>query len=68
MWNPIGMPELPRDEYDSYAPEIARMLSDKASTEQLTETLKKFENGMHSPTSDAHRLGVARALQALPLG
>lgn len=39
-WNPIGFPDLPRDEYDSYIPEIVKKLSEGCEETALAEHLR----------------------------
>lgn len=39
-WNPIGFPDLPRDEYDHYIPEIMKKLSEGCEEAALAEHLR----------------------------
>ena len=38
-WNPIGVPDLPADEYDSYIAPVYRILTGTRSEEELVEFL-----------------------------
>ncbi len=38
-WNPIGVPDLPEDEYDSYIAPVYRILSGSRSEQELVEYL-----------------------------
>lgn len=68
-WDPIGVNdhEACRDEYDSYAPELVRLLLDGADEYKLASRLSEFQRvsmGMSSTDEELHRR-VARRLLAL---
>jgi hypothetical protein len=44
-WDPIGIRDVPQaaDEYDEYAPPIAKMLADEASIVELSRYLLEIE-------------------------
>jgi hypothetical protein len=67
-WNPIGMSELPEDEYASYAPEIFGMLKRGAEDVVIAERLAALEEGIWGRRGDPEDLlAVARALQLVDL-
>jgi hypothetical protein len=70
-WDPIGIVEEPRaqDEYDSYAPAIARMLAAGVSEAALASHLLAIERDRIGLRGDAPRASrVARSLLALVQG
>ncbi|HLY01233.1 MAG TPA: hypothetical protein VKR56_01910 [Candidatus Cybelea sp.] len=66
QWNPIGFP-VPDDEYDRYAPSIARMLFDVASANEISDKLRDFEALIGVETSPSLRLAVAQALKSIAI-
>jgi hypothetical protein len=42
-WNPIGVSDLPRDEYQSYLPKIFGLKKSGASSEIIAQTLSEYE-------------------------
>jgi hypothetical protein len=42
-WNPIGIDELPRDEYQSYTPKIFTLKKSEANNETIAQTLCELE-------------------------
>jgi hypothetical protein len=42
-WNPIGVPDLPADEYDSYVGPIASMILHRSNDEALLRYMKWVE-------------------------
>jgi hypothetical protein len=67
-WDPIGVADVPaaHDEYDMYAPEIARSVIGGATAESLAASLVAIETermGLSADESRADR--VARQLAAL---
>ena len=42
-WNPIGVEDLPSDEYDGYAGGVYRLLASGAGCEQVAEHLAQLE-------------------------
>ena len=42
-WNPIGVPDLPVDEYDSYVGPIASMIQHRSNDEMLLRYMKRVE-------------------------
>ena len=42
-WNPIGIGDLPRDEYHSYIPQIFHLKKPGASSEIIAQTLIEYE-------------------------
>jgi hypothetical protein len=70
-WDPIGIADEPRaqDEYDSYAPAIARMVLDAASQAALADHLLAIETGrMELPGDERRARVVATSLLALVNG
>lgn len=60
-WDPIGVHDEPRaqDEYDSYAPTIARLVAEGASTEMIARHLLRIEIEEMSLPPDAARANRA---------
>jgi len=69
-WDPIGVShnENLHDEYDSYVPEILRMLNSGASSESIAERLADFERKLFCETSQEHRRRAAAVLIGLCRG
>ncbi len=42
-WNPIGVPDLPEDEYDAYIGAIASMIQNRSSDEVFLKYMKMVE-------------------------
>ena len=42
-WNPIGVPDLPRNEYQDYTSQIFKLKIQGAAKEQMAEYLHKLE-------------------------
>lgn len=67
-WDPIGVNTYPqcRDEYDSYAPAILRMLEEGADEYRLTQHLKQLAHETIGQTAlpDEHHRQIARRLRA----
>lgn len=64
-WDPIGVADTPnaQDEYDSYVPEIARMLGIGATAESIAAGLVAIETKRMGLAADMQRaLRVARRL------
>jgi hypothetical protein len=71
VWDPIGVNAVPetRDEYESYAPELARMLGDGASDEALAAHLRELAEGFGVAWVDPERTRrTVAALRALGEG
>ena len=63
-WNPIGVPDLPADEYDAYLGRIAVRLRDGVSTEELAAFLSDLSEyiGVESaPDADEAAASAMRA-------
>jgi hypothetical protein len=43
-WNPIGVSDLPQDEYDSYIAPVYRILAGNRSEQELVECLSRTES------------------------
>lgn len=43
-WNPIGIDELPNNEYDSYAPKILDLLQKNATSEKISNHLASIRS------------------------
>ena len=39
-WNPIGISELPDDEYDAYIPQILKLIENNSSVEAIAQELE----------------------------
>jgi len=69
-WNPIGVSNLPSDEYDSYIGPVYRILAGSRSEQELVEYLFRTERdtiGMPSQSPEQLR-PVARRLLELNVG
>ena len=74
-WDPIGVQESARarEEYESYAPSVHRMLLDGASEEEIAGHLQSIEvermglTGRDPDEIHAHLLEVAASLKAVDL-
>ncbi len=67
-WDPIGINDEPlvRNEYDSYAPQIWRMLRDGADETKIAHHQRKLRtNSMGLAADDEHDRLIARELIAL---
>jgi hypothetical protein len=69
IWDPIGegkMPDLPADEYDSYAPGIVGLLAKGASDEVVAARLLELELSIVGPPgrSAAELLTIVKAVRA----
>jgi hypothetical protein len=67
-WDPIGVRDVPeaQDEYDSYAPAIARLVAAGTSVSDLSAHLLEIETdamGLRGDASRAH--SIAEKLRAL---
>jgi hypothetical protein len=66
-WNPIGVPDLPGDEYDSYIPPIYGMLAQGKSEQEIVDCLWKMEAERMGLRPDrSHVEAVARRLLLIP--
>ena len=66
-WNPIGVSDLPEDEYDSYIAPVYRVLVGSRSEQELIDCLFRLERdaiGMSSESPEQLR-PVARRLLGL---
>ena len=66
-WNPIGMDDLPEDEYDAYIGGVYGLLSSGATAHQVAEHLHRLEVeniGLAGPSVD-DLLPVAQKLLSL---
>ena len=66
-WNPIGVPDLPKDEYDSYIAPVYRVLAGSRSEQELVECLFRMARdviGMSCESPEQFR-PVARQLLAV---
>ena len=66
QWDPIGVNTTccPRDEYDSYASQLLRMLNDGAEHQQIASYLAWAEReNMGLKPTDIHDSIAARAIQ-----
>lgn len=66
-WDPIGagqMPDLPRDEYDSYAPHVVSMIAHGATDADLAVYLNLLETEVIDVASGRDLVIVARKLRA----
>ena len=63
-WNPLGLDDLPSDEYDGYVGGVYRLLASGASYEQVAEHLAEVErDAFGSPGATATRnLAAAKRL------
>jgi hypothetical protein len=59
------MPDLPSDEYDSYAPHIVSLLERGSSDAEIAEYLSMLENETIGVSSGLDLVDVARRLRAL---
>jgi hypothetical protein len=67
-WDPIGVADEPRaqDEYDAYAPKVARMIADGTAASDVAAYLLSIERDRMGLPGDAGRAArVARQLLAL---
>jgi hypothetical protein len=69
VWDPIGegqMPDLPADEYDSYAPGIVGLLAQGASDDVVAARLLELELSIVGPPgrSAADLLTIVKAVRA----
>lgn len=55
-WNPIGIPSLPHDEYDSYIAPIYRILVGSRSEQELIECLDSILNAIGMPVGSGNQL------------
>jgi hypothetical protein len=65
-WDPIGggsIPDLPADEYDSYAPQVVSLLEAGADDAAITAYLKRLEEETIMVSSGADLLNVAARLR-----
>jgi hypothetical protein len=46
VWDPTGVSGLPRDEYESYAPQVASRLRSGTSAEEVAALLGEIRTGM----------------------
>jgi hypothetical protein len=66
-WDPIGC-GVPADEYETYAPDVWRLLKDGAGRATLAAHLQRVaKESMSCPISEAKALAVADKLLALSL-
>lgn len=64
-WDPIGC-GVPEDEYESYAPDVLRLLKDNAGRATLAAHLQSVaKESLSCPISEARAAGVADKLLAL---
>ena len=66
VWDPIGhgqIPDLPNDEYDSYAPHLLSMIAQGASDASIAEYLQALEGETVGAVSAAGRHEVARQIR-----
>jgi hypothetical protein len=64
-WDPIGA-AVPADEYDSYVPDVVRLLQDGASREALEDHLRRTaQEAMNCPVPDERVAAAVTRLLAL---
>jgi hypothetical protein len=66
-WNPIGYADIPKNEYESYVPQIIELKKTGASSETIAQTLHQIEcNKMGMKGSLEHCRKVAAKIKDLP--
>jgi hypothetical protein len=66
-WNPTGIADLPRDEYEAYVPQMLELKKSGASEETIASTLNKIETGKMGLTgSMEHCRRTAAKIMDLP--
>ena len=62
-WDPIGVPDIPEDEYDNYIPAIYGMLAQGKSGQEIADYLSRIEiEWMELTPVRSHLEAVARKL------
>jgi hypothetical protein len=66
-WNPIDVPGIPEDEYDSHGAKLAAMIRDGATDEALVAYLRQVQTEhIGIPCSDMEKLRkVVRSIRAI---
>jgi hypothetical protein len=69
-WDPIGIADIPEahDEYDSYIPEIARMIVRRGSADDIAKLLLAAEQNMGVEPNADRASEVARRLLGIGSG
>lgn len=63
-WDPIGVVDAPeaQDEYDSYIPEIARLIAQNGRVDEIARVLVSAERDMNMESNAERALSVAKKL------
>ena len=70
-WDPLGIEDLPHDEYDSYIQDVLMLLTENPSIEDLVEYLavaRHREMGIGSAPSTNQEWDIAEKILALKRG